>query len=197
MIRLLGLGGRLRCGKDAYADHLVAAHGFVKIGMADAILEHVLIVNPWIRVRLHEGVRLRIWPGFRRARWLVARLGYVEAKTIDDFRQFMWRDGTDGGRNFFGEEIWVDVMRERIRARLGAGERVVVTGVRYANELDVVRDLDGIAMWVSRPEAELTEGGHVTENALDAGAFDETIDNSGSLAELYAQADQVARQPIH
>lgn len=186
---LIGLGGRLRSGKDAYADRLVSAHGYVKIGMADAILEHLLILDPWIRVTIREGFRLRIWPGFRRAATLVGLLGYVKAKTIDDFRKTMWRDGTDAGRLFFGEEVWVDVMRERIRARLEAGERVVVTGVRYPNELDVITGLGGRSMWVSRPSMEATAGEHLTEWSLSAEDFPEIIDNSGTLHALWALAD--------
>lgn len=191
----IGLGGRLRSGKDAFADHLAAEHGYVKLGMSDALLEHMLIIDPWIRVTIREGIRLRIWPRFRRASWLVGELGYVEAKTIADFRTYMQKDGTDGGRNFFGEDIWVGVMRDRIAARLADGERIVFTGVRYPNELAMVRSLGGQGLWISRPAVEASAGAHSSENSLDANDFDETVDNSGTLEQLHAAADLTAVTP--
>ncbi|AUG29385.1 MULTISPECIES: hypothetical protein [Microbacterium] len=189
---LIALGGRLRSGKDAYADRLVARHGFVKLGMSDPILEHMLAVDPWIKVRIREGIRLRIWPGFRLASRLVDRLGFVDAKSIRDFRAYMQRDGSEGGREFFGEDTWVNVMRERVAARLAAGQLVVITGIRIPNELAMVRELGGTALWVSRPSMEAAPGTHSTERSLEPAHFDEVIDNSGTLEGLHARADERA-----
>ncbi len=195
MSTLIALGGRLRSGKDAYADRLVARHGFVKLGMSDPILEHMLAVDPWIKVRIREGIRLRIWPRFRRASWLVDRLGFVDAKSIHDFRAYMQRDGSEGGREFFGEDTWVNVMRERVAALLDDGQLVVITGIRIPNELAMVRALGGTALWVSRPVMEAAPGTHSTERSLDPSHFDGFIDNSGTLDDLHAKADQEADWP--
>jgi len=192
---LIGLGGRLRAGKDAVADRLVERHGFVKIGMSDPLREHLRILNPWIKVRLREALRLRIRPGFHRAADLLERLGYVDAKTIRDLREFMQRDGTDGGRNFFGENIWVDKARAWITEELEQGEWVVVTGLRFLNEVWMVNDLDGNTAWVHRPGLAAPSGdaaSHASENSVGPADFDQVIDNAGTLSDLFAKADELA-----
>ena len=50
MNRLIGLGGKLRAGKDAVGDYLEEKHDFVKLGMSDALNEALLTLNPWIPV---------------------------------------------------------------------------------------------------------------------------------------------------
>lgn len=192
---VIGLGGRLRSGKDAFADHLVAHHGYVKVGMSDVLLEHLLIVNPWIKVTLREAFRLRTRPGFQRAQSLVGRLGYVNAKTVRDFRTYMQKDGTDAGRNFFGEGIWVHVISKRVAALVADGKRVVLTGLRYPNELGMARSVGATALWVSRPAVEAAPGDHSSENSLTPADFDLVIDNSGTLDQLYQHADEVAASP--
>lgn len=187
---LIALGGWLRSGKDAFADWLVEHHGWVKVGLADPILEHMLIVNPWIKVRLREAFRLRIRPGFHTAKRLYDRLGYVDAKSIDDFRAFMWRDGTDAGRNFIGRDVWVSVMARRVSERLAAGEKLVITSVRYPNELDMVRDQGALTLWVDR--AGTTPGDHESDQSLTAADFDGLIDNDGTLDDLHDLAEQYA-----
>lgn len=195
---LISLGGRLRSGKDAFADYLVDAHGYVKLGMSDVLLEHMLIVNPWIRVRVADAWRLRrsfrlpVLPGFHRAQRIVDRVGYVDAKSVQDFREYMQRDGTDAGRLFHGENLWVDVMSRRIGVLLAAGSRVVFTGVRFPNELAMTRELGALPLWVSRPAVEATAAAHPSERSLGADDFTAVVDNSGTLTDLYAVADILA-----
>lgn len=193
--RLIGLGGRLRSGKDTIADHLVAHHGYLKIGMSDVILEHVLVVNPWIRVRLTDawslrrGWRFPVLPGFHRARGIVEGVGYVDAKTVRDFREYMWRDGTDGGRDYHHDNIWVDKMDQRLRGLLEQGHRVVITGVRYPNELAMTRQNGAWSLWVARSSADGAAKAHKTEASLEADDFDIVISNDGTLADLHDAAD--------
>ena len=189
---LIALGGWLRSGKDAFADRLVEAHGWLKTGMGELILEHVLALNPWIRVTIREGLRLRIRPGFHRARKLVARLGYVEAKTIREFRTFMQLDGVEAGRNFFGEDIWITTMRTRISTLLAQGQRVAFTGVRFPNELAMANDLGALTLWVDRPGVTAPVNAHDTERSITRDAFQDVIDNDGTLADLHEKADRIA-----
>ena len=48
MSRLIGLGGKLRAGKDAVGDYLEEKHDFVKLGMSDALNDALLKLNPYI-----------------------------------------------------------------------------------------------------------------------------------------------------
>jgi hypothetical protein len=46
--KIIGIGGKLRSGKDTVADHLVSAHGFTKLGTSSPLLRAALVLDPVI-----------------------------------------------------------------------------------------------------------------------------------------------------
>lgn len=198
---LIGMGGALASGKDAFADRLVEKFGYVKLGMSDALVEHAEALDPFIMVTTAEAAVLEMDSGFHRFSYLLDTLGYVKAKTIADFRNFLQKDGTEGGRNFFGENVWVDIMARKIDDHRGAGHPVVVTGIRFPNELQMVAELGGWPTWINRPTAghEFIPGHamnitqHASETSVREGDFMIVIQNDGTLEQLYEKADGVAR----
>ena len=195
MSTVIGIGGKLRSGKDTVADRLVEDHGFVKTSMGEVLLSHMLAVDPWIKVRITEAYRLGLDASVqvRRASQLVAILGYTEAKTIADFRDYMQKDGTEGGRDLLGEDVWVNLMARQINEHLLEGRSVVVTGVRFPNELAMVRSFAGRAWWVERPDlAETSAATHASERGVDPIDFDTYISNGGTLDDLYEMVDTLA-----
>ncbi|WP_025157197.1 hypothetical protein [Leifsonia aquatica] len=199
MTRFIGLGGHLGAGKDAVADYLVQYHDFTKIGMSDRLLVATLAANPYIRVTLREALRLRfyVWPGFARARTLVSAVGYVDAKTVKDFRHFMQKFGTEAGRDVHGENVWVDLIAKDIRALLDDGQNVVLTGVRFPNEVDMANSI-GETWYVNRPGHDGSGGGkgHSSES-ISAAHFHRLIRNDGSLDDLRRLVSFTLREPQH
>lgn len=198
---LIGLGGALAAGKDALADRLVAKFGYVKLGMSDTLVEHASRLDPWIFVSEEEGYLLSLDSSFYRFTELLEWLPYVEAKRIADFRAFLQKDGTEGGRDFFGENVWADRMALKIDEHRNDGRPVVVTGIRFQNELQMIHELGGWSTWIDRPMAghEGTPGHdmnitkHVSENSVRGSEFMISIRNDGSLESLYEKADSLAR----
>lgn len=193
---VIGIGGRLRAGKDEVAKILGREHDYVVMGMSDPLREHLRIVNPWIKVTLREAWRLRIRPGFHRAADLLQRLGYTEAKTVRDLREFMQRDGTEGGRKFFGENVWVDKLRSMIQEDIDDGFDVAITGLRYPNEITMIEDLGGATVWVHRPGVEapsVAAGSHSSENSVGEADFEYAVDNVGTLVDLSLVVDELVR----
>jgi hypothetical protein len=192
---VVGLGGALRSGKDAIADHLVANHGFVKKGMSDPLLEHALILDPYIPVNAHPARDMQgaLNGTFIRLSHLVEAVGYVEAKTNPEVRRFMQQDGTEGGRNFHDENVWVNRAARAIGEHLHADRRVVLTGIRFPNELAMVTQFGGDTWWVSRPglDSASSASAHASENGVDAAMFDHIITNDGSLEDLYDTVDRL------
>lgn len=186
MTQFIALGGHRGSGKDAVADHLVDQHGFTKIGMSDLLLQATLAANPLIRVTIREALRLRIRPGHIRAAVLVERVGYVKAKTVRDFREFMQHFGTEAGRDIHGQDVWVNLIAKRIDALRAEGHDVVLTGVRFPNELTMA-DVRGRTWWVSRPGY----GGdnHPSERSVNAANFQRIVDNDRRLSDLYWVVD--------
>jgi dephospho-CoA kinase len=188
---VIGLGGKLRAGKDEIADHLVRHHGYVKIGMSDALHEAMLALDPFVEViREHEPERYSE---------IVRQLGYIEAKKIPEVRRLLQALGTEVGRKMIGEDTWTNIVRRRIDELEEKGIPVVLTGLRFPNELQLITGKyspTAWLLWVERPGAEAPStatAAHSSENSVGADDFTFVLHNDGTLEELYAKVDELAR----
>lgn len=214
---LIGAGGLKGAGKDALSDHLVDYHDFVKLGMSDTLAKALLILNPWIKVTAKDmdgnnelvfALNVQEWGrGFHRYADLEAALGYTLAKTIEEVRVSLQRLGTDVGRALISDTVWVDISRRLIKEHLAAGRSVIITGMRFHNELVMIEELGGHTVWVNRPskasagENVLTEpealkasqssAQHASEATLGTDDFSHHVYNGGTLVELYRAGDNL------
>jgi hypothetical protein len=206
---LLGIGGLKRHGKDTFADFLVEDHGYTKTFMSEPLTAAVSLIGPrgpWVRLDFPEAGAGDAGEFIRYAD-LVEAVGYTQAKEHRDAREYLQGLGTEVGRNMIGESTWTDIAEEKIREARAAGHPVVITGIRYENEIELVRRLGGYTVWVERsalpaPVAhpltdaidaalepvEDTTATHTSETSLLAEDFDIFIDNDSTLEALRAQA---------
>lgn len=218
---LIGLGGKLRAGKDALGDYLEESRNFVKLGMSDALNEALLKLNPVITVQLAhtEAEKRAIAQELRgeyrsedtyftyvRYQELHDDVGYVEAKKNPEVRRLLQVLGTEVGRDMIDSEVWVKIAEKKILEHWEAGRDVVITAIRFPNELEMVHRLGGINIWIERPNderwvgTEATPGhsmqivGHASENSVQPSEFDYFILNDSTLDDLYAQADNILAQ---
>ena len=88
-------------------------------------------------------------------------------------------DLTDWGRNCIGADMWVNAF-----CRINAGEKCVVSDVRFENEAALVR-ANGILIHVTGRGG--IGGSHVSESGVAILDSDIVLDNSGALDELRLQ----------
>lgn len=182
---LIGLGGKYRAGKDVVADHLVDSHGFRKIGMSDILAEALYALNPV--VVLDESGQ------YVRYQELHDVVGYVAAKEMSsEVRRLLQVLGTEVGRQLLGEDVWVEAIGQRIKS---SSEPVVVTGIRFFNELDMIRQLGGVSVFIIRPglQQEATTAQHASETTLEEHNFNLVVLNTGSIEDLQEAAEAVLR----
>jgi hypothetical protein len=173
---LIGLGGFARSGKDESARALTG-EGWQREAFADRlkVLAHKL--DPLLP---HEGT----W--FRLAE-VVDRAGWEHAKTLPAVRAYLQDVGV-AARDTIGSDVWVTPV---LRC-LGPGRRLVVTDVRFPNEIDAVRDAGGVLILVTRPGVAAVNG-HVSEAAAaDESLWDHVVVNDGTVDQLHAQVRAVA-----
>ncbi|UDL16447.1 deoxynucleoside monophosphate kinase [Microbacterium phage Zooman] len=208
---IIGIGGKLASGKDAISDHLVAEHGWVKLGMSDALSEALYILNPWIPTGIgldqKKGfAKLVTWlnnpfgtktefTAVSRYQELFDRDGYVEVKKNSEVRRLLQILGTEVGRKIIGESTWTDIVIRRTQDALAEGAPgVIITGIRFPNELDMIEDLDGELWWVDRPSLQAgSNAGHASENSVSSVDFDRVVVNDGTLEDLYQKVDDLVK----
>ncbi|WIB65406.1 hypothetical protein [Curtobacterium sp. MCBD17_040] len=198
----IGFGGYLRSGKDTIADHLVDAHGFVKLNMSAPIRDFLLAVNPIIYAKpLTKRQALAALFGrpvdytylrYREYEQLAG--GYTEAKKHPEARALLQRIGYDGGRLVIGDDVWTNLIARTVAEYRQAGVGVIISGIRFPNEQTLVREHGGRLVWVDRPSLPKptnTTAGHATEQTLTADTFDDVLVNDGSLTDLYRAGERL------
>lgn len=209
--QLIGVGGRKRHGKDAFANLVAELNpdAWVVTGMSTALFEAALTIDPFVhlprdyrrrwRKRLQSMAahgpgswleRLSVSLRFRYVRLshVVRAVGETASKEVPDVRQFLQRLGTDVGRNMFHRDVWVKAAGRKISELSASGKNVIITGIRYPNELAMVQELGGMTFWVERPDMPVDDSdGHESEHSLAPRDFEHVIMNAGTLGDLRAQ----------
>lgn len=174
MGRILGLGGYKESGKDAFAEAL-PSDVWAVLGMSNPLLEASLAINPYL-----PDVELTVveWERACNGDYTAMKSGSAE------YRGILQRMGTDFGRNMVDENIWVNIAVASIKRELANGKSVVVTGMRFPNELEAIRNLGGSLGWVERNGIKAPNDLHVSESSVSAADFDFIIYNNSTLADL-------------
>lgn len=150
-VKLIGISGRKRCGKDTIADIL------------SSILEARESAPDVIRVAFADAPKKAV----------ASMLGYQSAAKMEasfplgkehplpllgnvTLRKMYQTLGTGWGRKMIGTDIWVKVLHNQIKDHLRPGSNtvVIVTDVRYDNEAEYIRNHGGLLIHVERPSVE-------------------------------------------
>lgn len=186
-MKLIGINGYARTGKDTVANILVLQAGFTRVAFADALREAVYTLDPvvgyerghsdetvdkgWMPIHLRHVIDVYGWDG------------YKETKFGPEIRRIVQRMGTDVGRNILGENIWVDATA---LDSLDPKGRYVVTDCRFANEAGAIKDRGGQVWRVDRPGVEPVND-HISEIGLDGWNFDVMLYNDGTISDLVSK----------
>lgn len=155
---LVGFSGLRGSGKDSAAAVLVEEYGYTRVALADAVRDLTAAINPYIFLNESEdGAQrllrldevLRIW-GWDRAK-----------REIPEVRRLMQAVGTEGGRNLFGENFWINVLKGRTPDLFAPETKYVITDCRFTNEGEFVQSGGGTLIWIDRPG--INPDGHASE----------------------------------
>jgi hypothetical protein len=176
---VIGLCGYAGVGKDCAAQGLLGI-GYHRIAFADGIRELARMIDPLVTMA-----------GGSRLDSLVHGIGWDEAKKNPDVRRLLQTIG-NGVREVIGENAWVGVADDKIWEAKKAGKRVVVTDVRFPNEVQAVYE-SGATLGYTSAIVRITRPGvgpvnnHISETAIDSIEADFEIVNDGTPEELQAK----------
>lgn len=194
-MKVVGLAGPARSGKNTVADILVAERKFVRFAFSDALYEEVaqafdvseaFLRHPSTKDAPHH--KLRLCASRNQVFTAVVRFNYPKVSVLHPLspRQVLQWWGTEYRRTEH-PDYWVDRLRVRIAdltlCTFGP-LRVVVDGVRYANEAHFIREYADGELWlVDRPSVEAVAE-HSSEKLFWKFDYDKTILNDGSIEDL-------------
>ena len=205
---IVGITGFIGSGKDTVAKMLVEK-GAVQDSFAAPLKDLCASVFGWPRDMLQgdtvESRDLRETPDM----YWTRKLG------IDQFtpRLALQLLGTEIMRTHFNQDIWLDSLEYRIRKNEQQDTMVVVSDCRFKNELDLIKELNGIVVHVIRDElpewyetaVHANKGSvpakhtmetrfakvHASEWKWVGYDFDFVIKNSGTLEDLQTEVDSM------
>lgn len=184
-LKIIGLYGPSRSGKDSVAAVLSKDFGFEQRAMAGGIREILLGLNPIIKD--NGGVVWELLDLYDQCHGDWDRIKAMSSESVD----YMIRLGQTC-RDVLGETVWLDRV-------LGDGDEeisICISDVRQPNEYHAIKERGGAIWKVTRPGT--TRRG--MDGLLDDLDFDAHIVNIGSLEDLRGmvqaviQADFESRQ---
>ena len=197
---IIGICGFIGSGKDTVANYLVEEHNYQRDSFAGALKDAVASVFSWDR-QLLEGTT----PEAREWReqvdtWWAERLSMPELTP----RWVLQYWGTEVCRQGFHDDIWIASLEHRL---LQQDSDVVISDVRFPNEVEVIKKAGGKVWWVQRgalpdwyPQGMLASNGytdavkqleeqniHISEWAWLQTVFDLVLNNNSTVNHLYSK----------
>ena len=204
----IGILGNIGSGKNTVAQYL-ATKGCIPTSFAGPIKDLCTSVFGWDRDLLEgETDESR---EFRES----IDLYWSKKLKISNFtpRLALQLIGTDVMRNHFDPNIWLNSLEYRVKKLHNQNQCVVISDCRFRNELDLIRRVGGTTILVQRDEKPVWYDIALAANNGDAVAkhimsrdfsdvhqseydwigcdIDFTVNNNGTLEELYANVDIV------
>jgi len=141
---IVGLIGLIGSGKGTVASQLVQKYNFRQDSFAESLKDACAMLFGWPR-HLLEGdtIESREWREVVDP-WWSEKLGIANFSP----RYALQVIGTDILRNHFSNEMWLLTVENRVRKNMS--QNVVISDVRFPNEVEFIRKQNGILIRVSR-----------------------------------------------
>lgn len=192
-MRIIGLNGYARSGKDTVASLIREIHGdgvkivafadLIKLSAARALKAcadpddvGIDAVRAWAD-KFKQGYSVRIFDNIGH------QVGGMQG------REFLQRYGTEAHRELFGDDFWVDQIDWEPECDI-----LVFTDVRFDNEARAIRERGGEVWKIDRPSAR--PGRHASEQPIDSSLVSCTIINNRDLEHLKGDIEFLLELPV-
>ena len=196
---IIGLVGFIGSGKGTVGD-ILEQKGFIKDSFAKPLKDACSVMFGWPRELLEGDTEVS-------RKWREEPDNYWSEKFGRQFtpREALQLMGTEAGRDVFHKDVWVISLLNRAK-----GKDVVVTDVRFNNEIQYIQDNGGIVIRVKRGEdpnwyvklekiqseterTKFMQFEHIHKSEWDwvGCEFNYTIANNGSIQDLGKEVERV------
>jgi hypothetical protein len=183
---IIGICGLKGSGKNTIGDYLKDKYNFKLLSFAGILKDVISIIFGWDRNML-EGIteedrKIRE----TKDEWWSKRLG------IDCTPRWVMQNlGTDVIRKYFNDNIWIYAMEKEMEKY----ENVVITDVRFTNEIEFLLSKNALLIYVEREEPQewfhdltkVPKELHISEWSWIKYKPEICVNNKGTLEELYVE----------
>ena len=170
MSRLIGFAGRKGSGKDTCAAVLVKEMKYERFAFADCMKRICKDLFDLSDDQLHGGSKDDD----------DERYGHTPRELLQMF-------GADFIRGMISEDFWVEKFKRFMKDRLDDDAPVVVSDVRFQNEVDVIRQLGG-RVYLIRRGTDVSKDDHKSEDVESLQGITAVINNDWSIEEVQRTA---------
>jgi len=175
---IIGITGKKFNGKDTVSDYIVSKYNFTKIAYAEPLKEVCRNLFNFNDDQLYGNKKEEIDPF-----WNITPRQAFQFIGTD-----MIRNNADKLLVGINNNFWVKCLEKRILDLKSRGiKNIIVSDIRFINEADLIKRLDGNLIKVSRNIP--NNDSHISEVEIDNIKEDILIENKGSLEELYCKID--------
>ena len=200
---LLGVCGFMGSGKDTLGDYLIERYGYQKASFAGPLKETLKRIFDFTDEQVYgkhkeiPDTRYRFtgkcvlcgtkmnWNASSGA-GVCPNDGWAYEHEHVTPRLAMQTLGTEWGRRLY-DNIWVDACMNDVRSR--GQDNVVITDVRFRNEVQAVQDAGGLVIRLRRGELSSDHASEAELAGMEDKEFDLVVDNQGTLEDFYAQIE--------
>lgn len=196
---IIGLVGFIGSGKGTVGD-ILEQKGFIKDSFAKPLKDACAVMFGWSRELLEGDTEMS-------RKWREEPDSYWSEKFGREFtpREALQKMGTEAGRDVFHKDIWVISLLNRAKCK-----DVVVTDVRFQNEIEYIQGNGGIVIRVKRGEdpawfslldkikleterTKFMQHEHIHKSEWDwvGCEFNYTIANNGTIQDLGKDVERV------
>ena len=178
-IRMIGILGRKGVGKDLIADYLVSNYHYDKRSFARPLKRASQVLFGFTDEQVDGSEKEVVDP-----HWGITPRAVFQWLGTEVFRKQIQTLVPEVKDNF-----WVELAMKDITTK----DKVVISDVRFANEVEAIRRKGGKIIKVMRPGGSLDQ--HISEAGIDQiKDYDYGLINNGTIKELYGKLDVIMRE---
>lgn len=176
-MRLIGITGKARSGKDTAASYLAEKHGLIRYSFANPMKEAVKVMFGLTEDHVNGDLKETVIP------WL----GVSPRRILQTL-------GTEWGRDTIRNDLWVVLAQRQWEIISVATEHtfhggMIIPDVRFEDEAAFIRENGGTLVHIQREGAQQIEA-HKSEAGVEFRLGDWLIKNNGSIQELHKELDR-------
>lgn len=161
---IIGFAGLIASGKSSIAAYLQNIQGGTCIQFADPLYKLCNIFDSEIYQGMSQESKLQ--PFAIKPEWTR--------------REALQKLGTELIREQVSYSAWTDLFKAAATEGEELYKYVYCADVRFPNEVETIKELGGLVLWISRPQSEQATQ-HISGNAITAADCFKVIDNSHRL----------------